>query len=120
MNNKKIYSLGAVLTILMVYVGTLLGTALLEDVHYIPSSKDTNRVVIHDDSSTDKILLTNASLNLSGGGVYYDFSDQYITSEFVHGLQALKRKIMGRITLCSHVQILFGIREIIFPTHFFW
>ncbi|GAB3647099.1 hypothetical protein GCM10028791_08470 [Echinicola sediminis] len=120
MNTKKVYSVGAVLTILLVYLGTLLGTALLEGVHYAPSSKDTDTLVIHDESNAGKVLLTNVSLNLSGGGVNTDFSGQYIASEFVHGLMAQKREIMGRITLCSHVQILFGIREIIFPSHFFW
>lgn len=120
MNQKKVFSLSTSMTILLVMLCALMGSAFHVDSGHGQSSHDERELVTISDFHFNKEGF--ASSDWSFGGIEFSgkVDGEYISQDFVDGLQSLKREIRVQIAVCSRVQILFGIREIIYPSHFFW
>ena len=120
MDSKKAYSLSTSMTILLVTFCALLGSAFHVDSDQGQSSHEERELVTINSFHYNKVGLSNSDWSVGGGEFSAKVDGEYITSDFVYELQSLKREILEQIAVCSQVQVLFGIREIIFPSHFFW
>ncbi|QDH80535.1 hypothetical protein FKX85_16400 [Echinicola soli] len=120
MSKQKIIGFSGVMSALLMTCFVLLSGYFSTSVHDTYSKKDTVSVTTWSNFTPNAINLTEHDWSIGSSNVDQTRETNHFVGGFFCGLRILERQLLEQIFLCSKTAIPFGIREIIFPSHFFW
>lgn len=120
MNKRSLCSLsGAIIIFLIAFQAIFQGSDALELHQHVKKHRDYSVAALPDYGHA-ALVLSDSETTGSSNQLNSGFDSSFLHEEDGFVLLDLHRKVAAQLAVFSQITHHFGIREIIFPTHYFW
>ncbi|AGA79632.1 hypothetical protein [Echinicola vietnamensis] len=120
MGKQKVIGALGVFAVLLITCLVLWNNYFLNSSDHGFPKKETVTITAWNSYSPKAVNLPKLNYHITVSNVDHGQETDYVADSLVYGLKELERQVLERAYLCSLTAIPFGIKEMIFPSHFFW